>query len=317
MLNASFLICSSRNVLTPFCPFCACTNIRRSCRDIFLHNYLEPKPSREVRRNIHDKCQDYLKVACCRNKSGEEMEGITLNELVVVGRMSVEEKALYLKSQKGIPSDKQSLAIKPADFDASAGHDISVFLRQNAKCASRGAKLVELCKDILKTDPTTKIIVFTDGRIGAGVAARDYLCAEEGPGCTWLDQEDSVKEKNQKIAFYQTGDATEEDKRRPRVLCLHFEHAAGLNLQHECHNLILFTPLYVGNGGTSGDPVADASTELQAIGRVYRAGQPNPVVNVYRIEIQGPDGEECLDGQLIRRNMDPETVAMATNAGDD
>lgn len=65
------------------------------------------------------------------------------------------------------------------------------------------------------------------------------------------------------------------------MLVLHFEHAAGLNLQMECHNIILFTPLYVGDGGVTSDPVADASTEVQAIGRVYRMGQTKPQVLTY------------------------------------
>ena len=64
--------------------------------------------------------------------------------------------------------------------------------------------------------------------------------------------------------------------------------------------MILFTPLYIGVGGTSGDPVSDASTELQAIGRVFR-----PV-----------NGEEALDSHLIRRNTDKETIQMAVNAAD-
>lgn len=290
---------------------------RESCRDIFLHNYLEPKQSREIRKNIHEKCQEYLDVACCRNKSGEEMDGISQVDHREVVRMTEEEKVLYSKSQKGIPSTKQGLSITVEDFDPSAGHDISPFLRQNAKFASRGAKLLEICNAILEEEPTTKIIVFTDGRIGAGEAARDFLCGRDGPGCTWLDHDDPVEVKNRKIGWYQTGDATEEDRQRPRVLVLHFEHAAGLNLQTECHNLILFSPLYVGDGGTTGDPVSDASTELQAIGRVFRAGQTDPTVHVYRIEVEGPNGEECLDGQLIRRNTDEETVQMATNAGED
>lgn len=196
-----------------------------------------------------------------------------------------------------------------------AGHDISKILRQNAQFESRGTKLIEICDRILKKDPTTKIIVFTDGRINAGEAARDTLL-KSGRGCTWLDRKDSVETKNKKIAWYQSGDATKEDIQRPRVLVLHFAHAAGLNLQTECYNVILFTPLYEGVGGTSGDAVADASTELQAIGRVYRAGQTHPLVFVYRIEMKGPAGEECFDGQLIRRNTDKETIAMAINSGE-
>ena len=289
---------------------------RESCRDIFLHNYLEPKQSREIRQNIHNKCQDFLDIACCRNKVGDEMNGIDKVEITKSVKLTEDEKKLYLQSQKGIISSKQSLSIKPADFDPSAGHDISVFLRQNAKFVSRGQMLVDICNDILKKEPTTKIIVFTDGRIGGGIAAREFLCGDNGPGCTWLDAQDSQEKKIEKIAWYQHADVTKEDKKRPRVLVLHFDHAAGLNLQSECHHMILFTPLYIGEGGSSGDPVADCSTELQAIGRVYRAGQNNKKVYIYRIEVQGPNGEECLDGQLIRRNTNIKTVEEATNTED-
>lgn len=271
------------------------------------------------------------------------MEGISKVETTVSVKMSSDEVTLYKKSQHGISAP--SFATKVEDFDATAGHDVSRFLRQNAKLECRGKALVkvslstskmcfdklliplsqsthyfalQLCKDILskKGNECTKIIVFADGRIGAGDVARDYLTKEEGLGCTWLDPTDSVEEKNKKLAWYQYGDVTDEDKRRPRVLVLHFEHAAGLNLQAECHNLILFTPLYIGDGGTTGDAVSDASTEMQAIGRVYRPGQQKAQVNVYRIEVRGPADEECLDGQLIRRNTDMETIQMAVNADD-
>lgn len=122
--------------------------------------------------------------------------------------------------------------------------------------------------------------------------------------------------KNEKISWYQHGDATLEDKARPRILLLHFAHAAGLNLQSECYNVIFYCPLYIGNGGASGDPVSDVSTELQATGRVYRPGQVHPTVNLFRIEVRGPNDEECLDGQLIRRNTDKQTVSMAVNSSD-
>lgn len=74
-------------------------------------------------------------------------------------------------------------------------------------------------------------------------------------------------------------------RKRPRVLVLHFDHAAGLNLRQECYNLILYYPLYVGDGGLTGDAVADASTEQPASGRVFRPGKLRPEVFVYRIEL--------------------------------
>lgn len=308
---------------------------RESMRDIFLSTFLQPKQSRDYRKSIARKCQDYIRVACCRNKTGKEMEGIELVSERCSVKMSADEKKLYLKSQSGIPASKQSFAISPEEFDVTAGHDISKFLRQNAALESRGQELVRICRKILsrpshdeqravvdgslmvKPKPAgQKIVVFTDGAIGAGNAARKFL-DRSGLGCTFLESGDSTETKNQKISWYQRGDATEEDRKRPRVLVLHYDHAAGLNLQTECADLIFFTPLYVGNGGSTSNPVDDTSTELQAIGRVFRAGQPNPQVHVWRIEVLGDNGEECLDGQLIRRNTDEDTISMAVSTGDE
>jgi hypothetical protein len=53
-----------------------------------------------------------------------------------------------------------------------------------------------------------------------------------------------------------------------------------------------------------------------AIGRVYIAGQRRHQVNVNQIEVEWPDGEECLDGHIIHHNTDEETIAMAVNTGE-
>ena len=230
--------------------------------------------------------------------------------------MSEEDAKWYLQSQSGIPSSKKSFAITPEDFDVSAGHNIMKFLQQNANSECRKKELVKICHKILDKDPTTKIIVFTDGRIGGGLAAQNALEADKRLGCTCLDETDSTELCNKKISWYQHGDATDEDRARPRILVLHFQHAAGLNLQSDCYNLVLFTPLYIGMGGSTSDQVSDVSTELQAIGRVYRLGQTQPVVNIYRIEVRGPKDEPCLDDYLIRRNTNEETMSMAVNSGD-
>lgn len=117
---------------------------KESGRDIFLGNFLEPRQGREVRRNIYKKCQEYLDLAACKNKNEEDMEGIELVEHSVKITMSSPESELYLKSQHGIAQKDQSYAIKPEDFDPTAGHDVSRFLRQNANIVSRGQKLVEV-----------------------------------------------------------------------------------------------------------------------------------------------------------------------------
>lgn len=165
---------------------------RESSRNEFLQLVQEAKEGRETRMQINTSCQYYLNMASCRNKVGDEMKGFELKEVIRKVQMSLDEKVAYLESQHGISSEKRSLAIKPEDFDPSAGHDISRFLRQNARLGCRGNELVDICREILSNDPTTKIVVFTDGRIGAGLAARDVLM-KEGLGCTWLDKDDTVK----------------------------------------------------------------------------------------------------------------------------
>ena len=105
--------------------------------------------------------------------------------------MTEAEGELYLKSQSGISPSKKSFAISPEDFDVTAGHDITKFLRQNIDLACRKQKLIEVCKEILEKDETTKIIVFADGRIGGGISARAALNSVKGLGCTWLDETDT------------------------------------------------------------------------------------------------------------------------------
>ena len=139
---------------------------KESSRDIFLHNYLEPKKSREIRHNGYKSCQAFLDTACCRNKADEQMKGIEKIEKCVDVNMTAKEKESYLKSQRGIPSNHQTFSIGVRDFDPTAGHDVSVFLRENVKLPSRGKVLVNLCRDILKKDSTTKVIIFADGSVG-------------------------------------------------------------------------------------------------------------------------------------------------------
>ena len=84
---------------------------RESCRNMFLDNLLEPKQSREIRKNIYAKCQDYLDLACCKNKNEEDMEGIVLVEKISKIRMSEEEGEDYKSSQSGISPESKGFGI--------------------------------------------------------------------------------------------------------------------------------------------------------------------------------------------------------------
>jgi hypothetical protein len=72
---------------------------RDSSRDIFLQFYLEPKQSRETRRNLYKQCQDYIDTACCRNKVGDEMIGITLRQFTNVS-IAFREKHIGRETRK-------------------------------------------------------------------------------------------------------------------------------------------------------------------------------------------------------------------------
>ena len=53
--------------------------------------------------------------------------------------------------------------------------------------------------------------------------------------------------------------------------------------------------------------------EQQAIGRVLRPGQRNPVCYVYRLELKGPAGETTIDAELLARNTSKEAIDQATS----
>ncbi|CAE8597977.1 unnamed protein product [Polarella glacialis] len=108
------------------------------------------------------------------------------------------------------------------------------------------------------------------------------------------------------VAAFSRPDVTEADRRSPRLLLLNFDQAAGLNLQYSCHNAVLFAPLW-GN-----DPVAACAQEQQAIGRVHRPGQQQDV-NIYRIELRGPQGQATIDEEILARNTSQKLIAAATS----
>ena len=84
--------------------------------------------------------------------------------------------------------------------------------------------------------------------------------------------------------------------------------------------MILYSPLYVGDGGLTGDAVADASTEQQAIGRVFRPGQLRPEVSVFRIEPRGPLSRWIFDstqyGWMKRFSLQQQMQAICEGPSD-
>jgi len=186
------------------------------------------------------------------------------------------------------------------------GEKVSNALTVTASSKARHAALSEILDDIHNEEPNTKIIIFANAFYTGYKSALSSLQSSKHNFCHISDH-DSIKEQNEIISWFRHVDATEEDRRRPRILLLSFEQAAGHNLQEACHHVIMYDPMYSGV-----DAVADASVEEQALGRVMRQGQKYDVT-VTRIIVRGPNGERCLDDYIVDRNLDEDILRAATS----
>ncbi|CAE8594810.1 unnamed protein product [Polarella glacialis] len=190
-------------------------------------------------------------------------------------------------------------------------------LELTATSAARRAALQQVIRDVrLREGEATKVVVFAESgsAMAAARTALTALPAADGSVsfAEIIEEEDdpsrsspSVSAASQVAAFARP-DVTEADRRSPRVLLLSFDQAAGLNLQYSCHNAVLFAPLW------GSDPVAACAQEQQAIGRVHRPGQQQDV-NIYRIELRGPEGQATVDAECLARNKDEKLIAAATS----
>ena len=279
---------------------------RESGRDSFIALWLEPQRSRMYRRERHFKAEDWLSKASQRDVAAALK--VKRNECIYKISMSKESGDKYLDST---PSAIRNYNTMPPDFDSNAGQDPTAMLQCNATLDDRKLALRDIVANIQKDEEGTKILVFADTKYGAYQAACEALGND---GATFKQDDDDNETWNEKLCWYKTVDVTEEDKERPRVLVLTFEECAGLNLQTACNNVVLYAPMY----SLDNDLVKDCSTEMQAIGRVYRTGQVKDVT-VHRIVVYPPEGkskegEKTLDDWVLKRNMDPKIVAKATNA---
>ena len=270
---------------------------RESGRDLFL-NQQEAIRSREYRCAVQAACHSYVREACQRNR-GEQLQ-VELTRLKVCVPMSKSEGEAFLKNVADV--NLQSFAVSPHQLGEKAGDILSL----TASSEARRSKLAYAIDSILEEEPHTKIIVFANSSYGGYTSALTALKESSREFCHVSD-DFSVERQNEIISWFRHVDATETDKKRPRVLLLSFEQAAGHNLQEACHHVIMFDPYYSGT-----DAVADASVEEQAVGRVMRQGQKYDV-KVTRIVLKGPNDERCLDDWIIERNEDEEVLRAATS----
>jgi len=270
---------------------------RESGRDLFL-NQQEGTRSREYRCAVQEACHSYVREACQRNR-GEQLQVKLARKQCTVNMTKTEGEA-FLKDTSDV--NLQSFAISPDQLGEKAGDVLSL----TASSKARHAALVETIDSILQEEPHTKIIVFAHSSYGGYQSARAALNGSGRKFCHVSD-DSSVERQNETISWFRHVDVTETEKKRPRILLLSFEQAAGHNLQEACHNVIMYDPYYSGT-----DAVADASVEEQAVGRVMRQGQKYDVT-VTRIVLKGPNGERCLDDWIVERNLDEEVLRAATS----
>lgn len=270
---------------------------RDSGRDLFL-NQQEGSKSREYRCAVQASCHSYVRTACQRNR-GQALE-VKLERKQKFVNMSLSEGTEFLSAIKS--SNLSSYSISPDQIGDRAGQALNV----TAMSKARHAALLDIIDSIQTEEPDTKIIVFANAFYGGFKSALTALQLSKHEFCH-INEDHSVFDQNEIISYFRHSDATDEDRRRPRILLLSFEQAAGHNLQEACHNVIMFDPMYSGQ-----DAVADASQEEQALGRVLRQGQKYDV-SVTRIIVKGPNGERCLDDWIVERNLDEDVLRAATS----
>ncbi len=239
-----------------------------------------------------------MKEACQRNR-GEELV-VALERKRIVVNMSPSEGKLFLSAIR--EANLESFSITPDQLGEKAGNCLTV----TSTSTARHSALFEIIDSIQAKESHTKIIIFANAVYSGYSSALEGL-KSYGRKFSYVDESHSVMEQNEIISWFRHTDATEEDKLRPRILLLSYNQAAGHNLQEDCHNVIMYDPMYSGS-----DAVADASVEEQALGRVMRQGQKDDVT-CYRILVRGPNGERCLDDVIVERNLDEEVLRAATS----
>ena len=271
---------------------------RESGRDIFLNQQEEGSKSREYRCAIQESCHTYVKQACQRNRS--EALAVSLERTQKFVNMSQSDGEKFHSAIK--LTNLNSFSITPDQLGDYVGDALTV----TASATARHSALFEIIDSIQTNEPDTKIIIFANA-VYSGYSSALEALKDSGRKFAHVHQNHSVMEQNEIISWFRHTDVTNEDRLRPRILLLSFDQAAGHNLQEACHNVIMYDPMYSGPDG-----VADASVEEQALGRVMRQGQKHNVT-CYRIIVQSPKGEPCLDEVIVKRNTDEAILCQATS----
>jgi len=262
---------------------------RASVRDQFLLAQ-EPVPSTHYRSQSRAHAQEYITASVQRNRV-EKYNMTKCLHKIQEARLTPKGAGAYMKCLAG-EDDTNNLA---PELEALPEVVLQRLLDELAGAPERSQALKQVIKTIHeKKGAHTKVAVFA----ADGCAANAARKAMNEQGLDFTDKE---------ISAFACEDLTEADRATPRILLLTFEQAAGLNLQHSCHHVVLFAPLYTGL-----DPIAACAQEQQAIGRVHRPGQKQDVF-VHRIIVRGPEGQHTMDDNVLSRNTNEDVIKAVTS----
>jgi hypothetical protein len=234
LLSSEARVCELANLCNHTYLTGACSHWRKderySNRDLFL-SQIEGTKSRDYRIAVQDAAHCYVETACQRNR-GEELS-VSLQRVQRDVNMSEAEGSEYMAYVSKAGYSTFSVV---AD---NLGENTEEVVELSASSKARHEALIDTICSIQEKEPTTKIIVFAT-TAGGYASALEGLKKSDIAFCNVSNERDSVERQNEIISWFRHEDATEEDRKRPRVLLLSFEQAAGHNLQAACHNCILY-----------------------------------------------------------------------------
>ena len=271
---------------------------RASGRDLFLR-YHDAVPSRLYQSETVRSAQAFVNAAARRNVVEEDIKWEPFYEKVQLRRGSEYEKLCNKYPQVPMCPDRDTIEDSRWMQLAQAA----------AEAEERGAALARCVEKIHALHPLAKVLVFAPmssfEQAARAVRALGLPSEVAKPG------EDQERTAELVLEFDEPPTELSVKQQRCRVLLLAYEDGAGLNLQHGCHQVVLYAPLAC-PPKDSEKVVAAVGKEQQSIGRVRRAGQKH-TVGVHRIVLTGPDGQKTIDGLLHDRNEDKQLIRSATN----
>ena len=274
---------------------------RASGRDLFLR-YHDAVPSRLYQSETVRSAQAFVSAAARRNVVEEVIAYEASEERAQLQRGSEYEK--LCRKYPSVPMCPDRDAIEELKWLQLA--------QAAADAEERGTTLAQCVRRIHADEPLAKVLVFAP--MSSFEAAARAVQALGLPAEVAKPGEDQERTAELVLEFDEPPTELSVQQNKCRLLLLAYEDGAGLNLQHGCHHVVLYAPL-ASPPKDSEKVIAAVGKEQQSIGRVRRAGQKHKV-RIYRIVLEGPNGEKTIDGLLHERNADEQLIRSATNTAE-